>query len=261
MSEKIQKILANAGLGSRREIEEWLRQGRISINGITAKLGDRLAPTPQTKIRIDGREVKLIKTSNKKRRVLLYHKPEGEICSRSDPEKRPTIFDHLPMLRNGRWISVGRLDFNTSGVLLLTNDGELANHLMHPSSEIEREYAVRVMGQVSPEMLKKLKKGIKLEDGLAHFDQVKEAGGEGSNHWYHVLVKEGRNRLVRRLWEAIDVKVSRLIRIRFGDITLPRALRRGKWMELDQGQVDSLLKATEFANVPNKKIVARTKER
>jgi 23S rRNA pseudouridine2605 synthase len=235
MSEKIQKILANAGLGSRRQIEDWLRDGRISVNGAVAKLGDRM--TLDAKVRVDGRDVQLIKSSAQKSRVLLYHKPEGEICSRSDPEGRPTIFDHLPMLRNGRWITVGRLDFNTSGVLLLTNDGELANQLMHPSFEIEREYAVRIQGQVDPTMIKMLKKGVRLEDGMAHFEHILDAGGEGTNHWYHVMVKQGRNRLVRRLWESQGVIVSRLIRIRFGTITLPRGLRRGKWMELTADEI------------------------
>lgn len=238
MSEKIQKVLANAGLGSRRQIENWLREGRIVVNGNIAKLGDRI--TTEDKIRVDGREVNLVKSAAKKTRVLLYHKPEGEICSRSDPENRPTVFDHLPLLRNSRWICVGRLDFNTSGVLLLTNDGELANRLMHPSSQIEREYAVRIQGAVTPAMIKTLKKGVKLEDGYAHFEKIVDAGGEGTNHWYHVLVKEGRNRLVRRLWETQGVKVSRLIRIRFGSITLPRLLKRGKWSELNNNEVQEL---------------------
>ncbi len=238
MSEKIQKILANAGLASRREIENWLREERISVNGQIAKLGDRM--TTDDKVRVDGREIKLIKSESQKTRVLLYHKPEGEICSRNDPENRPTIFDHLPLLRNGRWISVGRLDFNTSGVLLLTNDGELAHKLMHPSKEIEREYAVRVQGQVSENMLQTLRKGVLIDGEPAHFDSITDAGGEGSNHWYHVLVKEGRNRIVRKLWESQGVKVSRLIRIRFGIILLPRALRRGKWMELERDLITSL---------------------
>jgi 23S rRNA pseudouridine2605 synthase len=244
MSEKIQKVLANAGLASRRQIEVWLKEGRISINGEIAKLGDRI--THDVKVRVDGREVKLIKSANKKTRVLLYHKPQGEICSRSDPEKRPTVFDHLPMLRNGRWISIGRLDFNTSGVLLLTNDGELANRLMHPSKEIEREYAVRIQGQVAPDMLKKMKEGIVVDEkGPARFEQIIDAGGEGSNHWYHVMVKEGRNRIVRKLWESQGVMVSRLIRVRFGNITLPRTLRRGKWMELDKEIVDQLIETVK----------------
>jgi 23S rRNA pseudouridine2605 synthase len=239
MSEKIQKVLANAGLASRRQIEQWLREGRISINGQIAKLGDRI--TQDVKVRVDGREVKLIKSASKKTRVLLYHKPEGEICTRADSENRPTIFDHLPLLRNGRWISVGRLDFNTSGVLLLTNDGELAHSLMHPSREIEREYAVRVMGQVSPAMLQQLKKGVVIDGAPAHFEQITDAGGENSNHWYHVMVRQGRNRIVRKLFESQGVQVSRLIRIRFGDITLPRMLRRGKWMELEKESVQDLM--------------------
>jgi len=238
MSEKIQKVLANAGLASRRHIEEWLREGRVVVNGAIAKLGDRM--TLEDTVRVDGREVNLVKSKTQKSRVILYHKPEGEICSRSDPEGRPTVFDHLPLLRNSRWISVGRLDFNTSGVLLLTNNGELANRLMHPSSEVEREYAVRIKGQVTPEMLKALKKGVPLEDGIAHFDQITDGGGEGSNHWYHVLVKEGRNRLVRRLWESQGVVISRLIRIRFANITLPRMLRRGKWAELTLDEITGL---------------------
>ncbi len=180
MNEKIQKILANAGLGSRRQIEEWLRQGRISVNGSIAKLGDRM--TTDDNVSVDGRAINLVKSSTQKSRVILYHKPEGEICSRNDPEGRPTIFDRLPTLRNGRWITIGRLDFNTSGVLLLTNNGELANRLMHPSAGIEREYAVRIQGQVTPTMIKTLKKGLRLEDGSAHFEQIVDAGGEGTNH-------------------------------------------------------------------------------
>jgi 23S rRNA pseudouridine2605 synthase len=243
MSEKIQKVLANAGLASRRQIENWLREERISVNGKMAKLGDRI--TPNDKVRVDGREIKLIKSESQKTRILLYHKPEGEICSRSDPENRPTIFDHLPLLRNGRWISVGRLDFNTSGVLLLTNDGELAHKLMHPSMEIEREYAVRVQGQVYEGMLQTLKKGVLIDDEPAHFDSITDGGGEGSNHWYHVLVKEGRNRIVRKLWESQGVKVSRLIRIRFGIILLPRGLRRGKWMELERDMITALKESVQ----------------
>lgn len=240
MSEKIQKVLANAGLGSRRQIETWISEKRISVNGVVAKLGDRI--NGMERIYVDNREVKLVKSRTKKTRILVYHKPEGEICSRSDPEGRPTVFDHLPMLRNGRWIVVGRLDFNTSGLLLFTNDGELANQLMHPSSEIEREYASRIQGEVTPAMLKKLKKGVRLEDGDACFHEIKDAGGEGTNHWYTVLIKEGRNRLVRRLWESQGVKVSRLMRIRFGSLTLPRSLRRGMWMELEPNEVSDLLR-------------------
>jgi len=240
INEKIQKVLANAGLGSRRHIENWLREGRISVNGKVAKLGDRITET--AKVKVDGREIKLIKSQTQRIRVLLYHKPEGEICSRSDPEKRPTVFDKLPLLRNGRWIAIGRLDFNTSGVLLFTNSGKLANQLMHPSANIEREYAVRIQGQVTPAMLKKLKKEIKLKDGPARFESINDAGGEGTNHWYHVIVKEGRNRVVRRLWESQGVKVSRLIRIRFDSIPLPRLLARGKWRELTTKEMHQLIK-------------------
>ncbi len=239
MSEKIQKILANAGVGSRRQIEAWIQEGRITVNGKTALIGERM--TYHDKVCIDGREIKLIKSRNQKSRVLLYHKPEGEMCTRNDPEGRPTIFDRLPLIRNSRWICVGRLDFNTSGLLLITNDGKLAHQLMHPSSQIEREYAVRVRGEVTPQVLNKLRTGVPLEDGLAQFDQIVDAGGHGANHWYHVIVKEGRNRLVRRLWEALGFTVSRLIRIRFGPIYLPSGLRRGKHVELSDEDVMTLL--------------------
>lgn len=241
MSEKIQKILANAGMGSRRQIETWIQEGRITVNGKTASIGDRM--TYHDKVCVDNREIKLIKSKNQKSRVLLYHKPEGEMCTRSDPEGRPTIFERLPLIRNSRWICVGRLDFNTSGLLLITNDGALAHQLMHPSTEIEREYAVRIRGEVTPEILGKLKKGIKLEDGFANFDHVVDAGGSGANHWYHVIVKEGRNRLVRRLWEALGLSVSRLIRIRFGSVYLPAGLKRGKFVEMD---TESMIELTQY---------------
>jgi 23S rRNA pseudouridine2605 synthase len=238
MSEKIQKVLAAAGLGSRREIEGWISEGRIAVNGQTAKLGDRI--TDSDKVSVDGRPVQLIKSQSQRTRVLLYHKPEGQICSRADPENRPTIFDRLPLIRNGRWIAIGRLDFNTSGLLLLTNDGELANRLMHPSAEIEREYAVRVHGEVDKAMLSRLKKGVELEDGRAHFDDISDAGGEGANHWFHVIIREGRNRMVRRLWESQDVRVSRLIRVRYGNLVLPRLLPKGRWDELEKDQIAAL---------------------
>ncbi len=238
MSEKIQKMLAHAGLGSRRQIETWIQEGRITVNGKTAIIGDRM--THHDKVCVDGREIKLIKSKNQKTRVLLYHKPEGEMCTRSDPEGRPTIFERLPLIRNSRWICVGRLDFNTSGLLLITNDGELANLLMHPRSNIEREYAVRIRGEVPPELVSKLQKGVQLEDGLARFDHLIDAGGGGSNHWYHVTVKEGRNRLVRRVWESLGFTVSRLIRIRYGNVYLPSGLRRGKYTELTDGEIIEL---------------------
>lgn len=239
MSEKIQKILANSGLGSRRQIETWIEQGRITVNGRLATIGDRM--TYHDKVCVDGREIKLIKSRNLKTRVLLYHKPEGELCTRNDPEGRPTIFETLPIIRNSRWICVGRLDFNTSGLLLITNDGELAHRLMHPSTQIEREYAVRIRGPVPPEIIAKLQKGLQLEDGLAQFDQIVDAGGSGTNHWYHVIVKEGRNRLVRRLWESLGYTVSRLIRIRFGPILLPAGLRRARYVELTEDEVSELM--------------------
>lgn len=239
MSEKIQKILANAGVGSRRQVEVWIQEGRVTVNGKPAQIGDRM--TYHDKVCVDGREIKLIKSRNQRSRVLLYHKPEGEMCTRNDPEGRPTIFERLPIIRNSRWICVGRLDFNTSGLLLITNDGKLAHQLMHPSSQIEREYAVRIRGEVPPETLTKLKKGVQLEDGLARFNSITDAGGSGSNHWYHVTVKEGRNRLVRRLWESLGFTISRLIRIRFGPIYLPSGLRRGRHSELLEEEVARLV--------------------
>lgn len=238
MSEKIQKVLANAGLASRRQIESWIAEGRITLNGRLATIGDRM--TYHDVVCVDGREVKLARSKNQKTRVLIYHKPEGEICSRNDPEGRPTIFERLPLIRNSRWICVGRLDFNTSGLLLITNDGELANHLMHPRSQIEREYAVRIRGDVHEEALMKLHKGFDLDDGFGRFSEIMDAGGQGSNHWYHVTVTEGRNRFVRRMWEALDFSVSRLIRVRFGNIYLPNNLRRGHFVELHEDELESL---------------------
>lgn len=241
MTEKLQKVLARAGIGSRREIERWIEQERISVGGKIAKLGDRVDAS--ARIKIDNKPVFLARTEKAKRRVLIYHKPAGEICTRSDPERRPTVFDHLPTLRGQRWIVIGRLDLNTSGLLLFTNDGELAHRLMHPSSEFEREYAVRVLGFVDSAKLERLKTGVKLEDGHAAFLAIEDVGGEGANHWYHVILKEGRNRIVRRLWESQDITVSRLIRVRFGDIQLPRSLRFGKWQDLPQDEVEKLVKA------------------
>jgi len=228
-SEKLQKVLARAGLGSRREIERWISEGRVTVNKTLAKLGDRVVA--RDRIAVDGKPVPLSSTEVK-RRVILYYKPAGQVCSRKDPEARPSVFEHLPPLETGRWISVGRLDFNTSGLMLFTNDGELANRLMHPSSHVEREYAVRVLGNVDNAMLSRLQQGVRLEDGIARFEQIVEAGGDGANRWYHVTVKEGRNRLVRRLWESQDVTVSRLMRVRFGKVTLPVGMRQGQWLEL-----------------------------
>lgn len=238
--EKLQKILARAGLGSRRELERWISEGRVSVDGRKASLGDRAEP--HQVIRVDGRIIQDARRAPK-RRILLYHKPEGEVCTRSDPEGRITVFDHLPKLRQGRWVSVGRLDLNTAGLLLFTNDGELANGLMHPRRQIVREYAVRVFGEVGPAMLKRLNKGVRLEDGPARFDSVVDAGGEGANHWYRVTLKEGRHREVRRMWEAVGVTVSRLSRIRFGPVELPRSLRTGRWQEPDATTTKAILEA------------------
>lgn len=238
MSEKIQKVLANAGVGSRRQIETLIAEGRVTVNGRKASIGDRM--TYRDKVCVDEREVKLMKSKTQKTRVLLYHKPEGEMCTRNDPEGRPTIFESLPIIRNSRWICVGRLDFNTSGLLLITNDGDLAHKLMHPSSDIEREYAVRIRGEVQAEHMQRMLKGVELEDGMAHFEQITDGGGTGSNHWYHVVVKEGRNRLVRRLWESQGYTVSRLIRIRFGNVYLPSGLKRARHVELDEEDISSL---------------------
>jgi len=233
--EKLQKVLARAGFGSRRELEAWITAGRVSVDGKKAKLGDRV--TSKQRIRVDGHPIRFPDKETFKRRVLLYNKPEGEICTQSDPENRPTVYDHLPRIRPSRWIAIGRLDINSSGLLLFTNDGELANKFMHPSSQIEREYAVRVLGDVDQKLLATLRKGVKLEDGIARFEGIKHAGGEGANQWYHVLLKEGRNREVRRLWESQNIKVSRLIRIRFGQIKLPRDLRQGRWIEIDSSDL------------------------
>ena len=237
--DKLQKVLANAGFGSRREIEGWIEQGRITVNGEVAKLGIRV--TEQDKILIDGKDYNPPK-HNQKTRVIVYHKPVGVICSRSDPEGRKTIFEGLPKIQRGRWITVGRLDINTSGLLILTTDGELANRLMHPSSEVEREYAVRILGEVKKETLQELQKGVMLEDGQASFDNIIDIGGEGANHWYHVILREGRNREVRRLWEAVGCTVSRLSRVRYGPITLSRFLKQGTWQDLPPKQIQQLAK-------------------
>jgi 23S rRNA pseudouridine2605 synthase len=237
--ERLQKALARAGLASRREIEEWIKNGEVQLNGATAKLGDRCRESDRIVVR--GRPVNLEKRANQATRVLAYHKPIGEVVTRRDPEGRPVIFTQLPRLESGRWIAIGRLDINTQGLLLVTNNGELANKLMHPSQEIEREYAVRVLGKIGPEVLERLRQGVELEDGPAHFESIEEAGGEGANHWYHVALKEGRNRIVRRLWESQNIVVSRLIRVRFGAIALPPRLKARTFYELERAELDALL--------------------
>ena len=238
--EKLQKVLARAGQGSRREIEAMIAEGRVSVDGKIATLGDRVQLHSGLKIRIDGYQINLTPANKEICRVLMYYKPEGELCTRSDPEGRATVFDRLPRLTGARWIAVGRLDINTSGLLLFTTDGELANRLMHPSHEVEREYSVRVFGQVDDAMLQRLRKGVQLEDGPANFKEIKFAGGVGINQWFDVTLMEGRNREVRRLWESQGIQVSRLIRIRYGNIKLQKTLPRGGWEEMDLANVNYL---------------------
>ena len=235
-------MLAGAGLGSRREMERWIAAGRVSVNGETASVGTRISAGDR--VQVDGRPVRL--QQGAAARVLLYHKPTGEIVSRDDPEGRPEVFDKLPRLRGAKWTAVGRLDFNTSGLLIFTTSGELANRLMHPRHSIEREYAVRLIGELSEEQMQTLRTGVQLDDGPAHLDGIEDAGGRGSNHWYNVVLSEGRNREVRRLFEALNLTVSRLMRVRFGPLTLPSYLKRGQMRELDEAEIGRLLAALEF---------------
>lgn len=234
---RLQKLLAQAGFGSRREIEDWISAGRLTLNGNLAQLGNRA--TARDKIELDGKPL-AFETAPADIRVLVYHKPEGELVSRSDPQGRPTVFANLPRIRGAKWMSIGRLDFNTSGLLLFTNSGELANGMMHPRSEIEREYAVRVFGGLAEEEVERLLAGVKLGDGIAAFGKVVPAGGDGANRWYRVTLKEGRNREVRRLLEALGKQVSRLMRLRYGAVTLPEDLKPGEWRELEAGAVAAL---------------------
>ncbi len=234
--EKLQKVLARTGLGSRREMERWIEQGRVTIDGKVARLGERV--TSRARITVDGKPLRPV--SGESTRCILYHKPVGEVCSRNDPQGRRTVFDRLPRLKSGRWISIGRLDYNTSGLLLFTTDGELANALMHPSSNIEREYMVRVMGEVQNEQLERMLEGVMLEDGVARFTDIQDGGGDGINHWYYVVLMEGRNREVRRLWESQGLTVSRLKRVRYGDVFIPSKVKQGQWMELESGETRGL---------------------
>ncbi len=250
--ERIQKLLAQMGIASRREAEKMITEGRVKINDAPAMLGDRALY--KDKVTVDGKLIKIEPRSYDDYRVIVYSKPEGVICSQSDPEGRPTVFDHLPKLKNQRWISVGRLDINTSGLLILTTDGELANRLMHPSYEIDREYAVRVHGDVDEAMLNRLKEGVLLEDGMAKFTDVQEFGGEGKNKWFHAVVMEGRNREVRRLWESQDVQVSRLKRVRYGCIFLPSRLKVGAWEELTTKDINELRSLVNLPPIRPKKL-------
>jgi len=239
--EKIQKVLAQAGVGSRRAMEEWIAAGRVTVNGEPATLGMRVVEGDV--LRADNRTVHVKSAAEQDfPRVLLYHKQEGEIVSRDDPEKRVSVFEKLPKLRGMKWIAIGRLDYNTCGLLIFTTSGELANRLMHPRFEIEREYAVRVQGVMSPEQMRQVtKEGIALEDGLVRFEKLTDEGGEGFNHWYRLMLKEGRNRVVRRTFEALGLTVSRLMRVRFGIINLPPSIKRGKMAELGTGEVGMIL--------------------
>lgn len=246
--ERIQKVLARGGVASRREIERWIEEGRIKVNGTVASLGTRLKTGDY--LHVNDRVLHWEKFAMQPTRVLLYHKPAGELVTRRDPEGRPIVFNNLPELLAARWIAVGRLDINTSGLLLLTNNGELANRLMHPSTEIEREYAVRLLGNVPDETLETLKQGIELEDGPAKFNDIHFCGGEGANRWYYVTVSEGRNRLVRRLWEAMNIVVSRLMRVRYGPVVLPENLRTGAYYELSRAELDTLF---EFVGLEQEK--------
>ncbi len=237
---RLHKALADAGLGSRREMEAWIAEGRVNVNGETAEIGQRV--TERDVIKVSGRRVYLRAPEEKRIRILIYHKQEGEIVSRDDPKGRATVFEQLPKIRGAKWVSVGRLDFNTEGLMIFTTSGELANRLMHPRFEVEREYAVRVLGELTSEMQRQLLEGVELEDGVANVKSLVEAGGEGANRWWRVVIQEGRYREVRRLFDAVGVKVSRLIRIRYGPVELPPQLKRGQKHELDETEVKTLLK-------------------
>jgi|TARA_B110000977_G_scaffold186306_1_gene252077 23S rRNA pseudouridine2605 synthase len=252
--DKLQKLLAQAGVGSRREMEKVIADRRVTVNGKVAKLGDRASS--RDKIAVDGKLVGVAEQDSAGR-VLIYNKPEGEICSRSDPEGRKTVFERLPKLTGSRWIAVGRLDFNTSGLMIFTTDGQLANALMHPSSEIDREYLCRVLGNVSDVVLQRLSDGVLLEDGTAKFTDIVDGGGEGANHWYYVALMEGRNREVRRLWESQEIQVSRLKRVRFGGVFLPSKLRQGQWQEMPYKEVQELYKTAGMEALKPQKMMPK----
>lgn len=249
MMERLQKLIATAGYGSRRWAERLIEQGRVEVNNKAAQIGDKCEITD--KVKIDGRAIDLERYKEEETKVIILNKQAGVICSNKDEEGRKSVYSLLP--KESRWVMVGRLDLNTSGLLLFTNNGELANKLMHPSSEIDREYAVRVLGQVENEDITQLTTGVELEDGYAKFDRVVFGGGEGANRWYKVVLKEGRKREVRRLWESLGFKVSRLIRVRFGEIRLPENLKANQYDYLKPGQVGLLLDAVKMPNKPKRK--------
>ncbi|HKB61943.1 MAG TPA: pseudouridine synthase [Burkholderiales bacterium] len=241
-AEKLHKVLARSGLGSRRDMEAAIASGRLVVNGTRAALGQRVGS--RDRVALDGRRVSL-RFEERAPRLLIYHKPTGELVTTRDPSGRPTVFDHLPRMRGSHWIAIGRLDFNSGGLLLFTDSGELANRLIHPSSQIEREYAVRVRGELSREQMRTLAEGVVLDDGPARFDSISPGGGSGSNRWYQVVLREGRNREVRRMFESLGITVSRLMRVRFGPVLLPSHLRRGQWRELEPRDAARLLAALE----------------
>lgn len=238
MKERIQKVLSQIGVGSRREVERWIAEGRIRVGDDVAQLGDRIDSRDQ--VFVDGKLIDLKSLDEGQCKVLIYNKPEGEVCTRNDPEGRPTVFDRLPKIKGQRWISVGRLDVNTTGLLLFTTDGELANKLMHPSTGIDREYLCRIHGEVDEPMVKRLHEGVLLEDGMAQFTDIVHGGGEGRNQWFYVCLMEGRNREVRRLWESQGVEVNRLKRVRYGSVFMPSECKVGTWVEMPNKEVNEL---------------------
>lgn len=254
--ERIQKVLAKAGIGSRREMEKVIEAGRVTVNGVLSKLGDKVKASDL--LVCDGKSVKM--DDKKVRRVLVYNKPEGEICTKHDPEGRQTVFDRLPVIAGERWVAVGRLDINTSGLLLFTNDGELANRLMHPSRQIEREYAVRIHGPVQQEHIDNMCAGVELEDGKAKFSDVQFFNGQATNNWFHCVVLEGRNREVRRLWESQGLQVSRLKRVRYGSVFLASTVRSGIYEELDKKEIDKLAKLVDLPSMPWKSIISNKRD-
>ncbi|MCL2876106.1 MAG: pseudouridine synthase [Betaproteobacteria bacterium] len=251
--ERLQKVLASAGVASRRQIEEWVGEGRVLVNDQPASLGQKIGPGDRVKL--NGRLLHLRFGAQRAPRVLVYHKPEGEIVSRNDPEGRPSVFERLPALRRGRWLAIGRLDYNTSGLLLFTDDGNLANRMMHPRYEVEREYAVRLLGELGDEQFRTLTEGVVLKDGPARFSSLRTEGGEGVNRWYRAVLPEGRNREVRRMFEAVGFTVSRLIRVRYGTVELPPRLKRGMWLEMPEAD------ACRLAGLPVPKKTGPEKER
>lgn len=259
-TQRLHKLLATQGLGSRRDMEELIASGRVTVNGEIAKVGAGV--TQYDVVRIDSRPVRLSFEAELPQ-VLIYHKPEGEIVSQDDPEGRATVFDKLPKIKQGKWIAIGRLDMNTSGLLIFTNSGELANRFMHPRYEVEREYAVRIFGELTDEQMTMLTQGIELEDGPANFDSISAQGGEGANHWYQVILREGRNREVRRLFEAFQLPVSRLMRVRFGPVNLPPRVKRGTMLKLEQKTVVDLLEwaGLEVPKAPLRQLTQREKDK